>query len=349
MCRQMKKEKREQRREGGWARLSILRRGVSVCLSALLLLTGCSTIDDDLSECGNDYQMDYELQLVTNISTELQTQLTTQTEVRVADALRSHLEEIFTDFAHDIDLSFYDVDEDGDLLHHEDHVMNDNEKSYTLYLPMRRYRHLALANLKDNSQVKAEGSELSHTQKLVQNEGETVDSHETGIFTARADMEVLEGEDQTFRVKLYMVNSAVALVLDPRGQDIKNVQVFATGFATGFNVNDSTYTYVDNPPLVRTQQVDTGTEDLCFCSVNFPSRDKAEGDEPLWQFKVYVTNADGTVTETILNVFEPLKAGELKIVKAYLDNEGVAHPTDATVGVSITLDWNSAGDHDIEL
>ena len=57
--------------------MSVWGRCVSVCLSALLLLTGCSTIDDDLSDCGVDYQMDYHLQLVTNFNTELQTQLTT--------------------------------------------------------------------------------------------------------------------------------------------------------------------------------------------------------------------------------------------------------------------------------
>lgn len=328
----------------------IARHGMMVLLSLLgtMALIGCSTIDEDLSDCGNDYQMDYELQLVTNISTELQTQLTTQTEMRVADALRNHLANVFTDFAHDIDLSFYDVDEKGNLLHHEDHVMDDNEKSYTLFLPMRQYRHLALANLKDNSWVHAEGGDNSETLRLVQEEKDIVESHQTGIFTARSDMDVLEGVDQTFHVPLYMANSAVALVLDPRGHTPKKVEVFATGFATGFNVNDSTYTFVENPPLVQTQEIDTGTDQQCFCSVNFPSRDKAEGDEPLWKFIIHVTNEDGTITETVLTVMEPLKAGDLKIVKAYLDDDGAAQPTDATVGVSVTLDWNSGGEHEIE-
>ena len=44
---------------------------VSVCFSILLLLTACSSIDEDLSDCGYDYEMVYELQLVTNISTRL--------------------------------------------------------------------------------------------------------------------------------------------------------------------------------------------------------------------------------------------------------------------------------------
>ena len=48
--------------------------------------------------------MDYQLKLVTNMTTELQTQLTTMTELSVANALEMHLKDIFTDFAHDVDL-----------------------------------------------------------------------------------------------------------------------------------------------------------------------------------------------------------------------------------------------------
>lgn len=329
--------------------MSVWGRCVSVCLSALLLLTGCSTIDDDLSDCGVDYQMDYHLQLVTNFNTELQTQLTTETEVKVGDALRRHLNGIFADFAHDIDLSFFGTEGEDELLWHTEEVMDASEKTFTFYLPKNNYRHLALANLQQNSQVSAEGGEQGQTLHLVQKEGDKVESHETGLFTARTDMDVKEGVDQTFNVSLYMANSAVALVLDPRGNDVSSIQVYSTGFATGFNVNDSTYTFAEKSPLIHTQEIDTGTDQQCFCSVNFPSRDEVEGNEPFWQFYVYVTKNDGTITETVLNVYKPLKAGELQIVKAYLDEDGVAYPTDATVGVSVTLDWNSGGEHDIEL
>ena len=71
--------------------------------------TGCSTIDDDLSECGTDYRMDYEMRLVTNMTTELQTQLNTVAEANVAKALKQHLSTIFTDVANDISLSFFDT------------------------------------------------------------------------------------------------------------------------------------------------------------------------------------------------------------------------------------------------
>ena len=320
--------------------------------AALLVgLAACSSIDEDLSDCGQEYEMEYELQLVTNIETELQTQLTTQTEQLVADALRNHLANIFTDFARDVDLSFYDTDKYASLLHHESQVMNDNEKSYTLFLPAQEYRHLALANLQNNSCVSVTGSDNRDTQTLVQKQGETIESHETGVFTARADLEVLEDKDQAFHVDLYMSNSAAALVIDnPNGVEVKEIKVYATGFATEFNVNDSTYTFVDNPPLVQAQQVDTGADDmLCFCSVNFPSRDQAEGDEPLWQFIVYVTLADGSVTESVLDVKEPLQAGKLKVVKAQLQADGSLQPVSAEVGVSVTLDWKQGGSYNSDI
>lgn len=322
-------------------------------LGATLLvgLAACSTIDEDMSDCGVEFKMEYELQLVTNLETELKTQLTTEKELLVADALRNYLSDIFTDVAHDIDLSFYDTGKDANLLAHQNNLMDDNEKTYTLLLPAHEYRNLALANLQNNKQVSVTGGNLRDTHALVQKGGETIESHETGIFTARTDLDVKEGEDQAFHATLYMVNSATALVIDNTlGVAVKEIKVYATGFATGFNVNDSTYTFVDNPPLVHAQQVSTGVDDmLCFCTVNFPSRDKAVGEEPLWQYVVYVTLPDGSVTETILRMQEPLGAGDLKVVQCLLCPDGSVTTSDTTVGVSVTLEWKSGGNHDVNI
>ena len=79
-----------------------------------MAVTSCSVIDEDLSNCVDvepveQAELDYELRLVTNMTTELTTQLTTQTDIRLADALKQHLDDIFTDYAHDVDLSFYDT------------------------------------------------------------------------------------------------------------------------------------------------------------------------------------------------------------------------------------------------
>ena len=96
---------------------------------------------------------------------------------------------------------------------------------------------------------------------------------------------------------------------------------------------------------------------LCYCSVNFPSRDaaaassakRAEAGPALWQLKVYLTKSDGKVTETVLDIEEPLKAGDLRIIKGELDDDGAVRPYDSTVGVSVTLDWGNGGDYEWEM
>jgi len=336
---------------------------VGLLLSAVWLAAGCSAIDDDLSDCGNSFELNYELRLVTNMTTELKTQLTTMTEVSVANALTAHLKDIFTDFAHDVDLSFYDTEGTMDRLQHDQHIMDANQSSYTLTLPMHKYMHLAIANIADNSVVSLTGDENSTSSTLQQAKGQMTDgkeiltSHTTGLFTARQSMEVLSGVDQTFNVHLYMANSAAALVLDTKGHAYKDIKVYTTGFANTFYVRDSTYVYSETPPLVVADQVAADSPLLCFCSVNFPSRDavpasamrRAKGDTSLWQLKVYLTKPDGSITETILNIDEPLKAGDLKIIKGELDDDGAVRPYNSTVGVSITLNWNNAGEYDTPL
>ncbi|MBR4919795.1 MAG: hypothetical protein IKZ62_00530 [Prevotella sp.] len=332
-----------------------------VMLLAVLLPTACSTIDDDLSDCDNDFELDYEMRLVTNITTELNTQLSTAADVNVANALRSHLEEIFTDYARDIDLSFYDTEKPQDRLSHDQHVMNASEKSYTLYLPMREYMHLAVANIKDNSVVNLTGDDRCPTSRLaiVSTGDDIIDSHTTGLFTARQSMKVLEGVDQTFHVQLYMANCAEALVINPRGQKYKDIKVYATGFATQFNINDSIYSFSEKSPIVRTQQLDTQGGNLCFCAVNFPSSeegmrtvvetdfDDGASDKTYWQFLVYVTLEDGTVTETKLSIRKKLSAGELIIINGFMGDKGDIFTDNTEVGVTVTLDWQEGGKHDI--
>jgi hypothetical protein len=336
---------------------------VGLLLSAFGLTVGCSTIDDDLSDCGNTFELKYQLRLVTNMTTELETHLKTVTELSVADSLQAHLKDIFTDFAHDVDLSFYDTEGALDRLQHDQHIMDANQSSYTLTLPMRKYMHLAIANIANNDVVSLEGDEYSKSSTLQQANGQMTDgkefltSHTTGLFTARQPMEVLSGVDQTFNVHLYMANSAATLVLDPKGQPYSDIKVYTTVFANAFSIRDSSYVFTGSSPLVIADQVETGCPLLCFCSVNFPSRDAVPasarsraGENPsLWQMKVYLTKQDGSITETILDIDEPLKAGELKIIKGELDENGAVRPYNSTVGVSVTLNWNNAGDYVVPL
>ena len=95
-----------------------------VLVSLTAVFTGCSLVDEDLTACEGDFTINYELHLVTNMTTEIQAQLGTASNSPVAEALRTRLSGIFTDYAHDVDLSFYEVEGDAPLLHHERHMMD---------------------------------------------------------------------------------------------------------------------------------------------------------------------------------------------------------------------------------
>ena len=367
----------------------------------LLLFVSCEQIDDDLSDCDEEFEVNYELKLVTNLTTEIETELNLLKDQEVADALSEYLDGIFTDHAHDVDLSFYDTQADSLRLHHERHTMDDNQRSYTLHLPVNDYMHLAAANLQHNSLVGLNNDRLCHQSELLQMPLDTITCHETGLFTARTYMNVVGNADQTFFVKLYMANAAAALVVDTTGVKVSHVRSYSRGFATAFQMADSVYNYVENPPYVRAEGLvlsDTEKQ-MAFCTVNFPSRnprgwwmrekevaagwhtdtgyrlpdaggvkapvsggntvtrvegeiiregDMDEGDA-LWEYVIFVTLEDGSITKTSLTVSEPLLAGELKIIKGRMDGRGVVHPTDMNVGMSVTLDWEKGMEYEEEL
>ena len=323
-------------------------------------ITGCSLVDENMTDCETDYQLDYRLQLVTNMTTELQTQLSMAADVQLVTALKTHLEKVFTDYAHDVNLSFYDVEGDSLCLHHESHIMDANQSSYTLYIPVRRYMHLAAANVEQNGQVFIKGDEKCHSARLEQSLRDTLDSHKSGIFTARLPMDVKEGVDQEFDVRLYMANCASALVLDTLGSHIRDVKVFTSGFATSFDVADSAY-HFPYTPIVRTEKVDVEdngiAQRLCYVSVNFPSPEAPgtkviiNSDDPfavtenateaLWRFKIYVRTQDGSVTETVLGVLTPLRPGQVKLVQAQVSPDGSVAPDNEQMIVLVKMNWTS--------
>ena len=336
-------------------------------MAAALLMQGCSLVDENLSDCEADYRINYELRLVTNMTTELQTQLetqlSTQMEHEAATALRQYLSNIFTDFAHDVDLSFYDVTEDSLRLHHESHIMDANQSSYTLYIPVHKYMHLASANIARNELVSLEQDERCHYGRLTQHIADTIGTHTTGLYTARLPMDVKEGVDQSFDVTLYMANSAAALVVDTLGSHIRDLKVCMTGFATDFKIRDSLYLFRFSS-IVRADKLNLPVPGMCFASVNFPSRDTRptktiiEVDDPflsedaadaLWQIRAYSTLPDGTVTETKLGSKKPLRAGQLKVFKAKALTNGAVQPDDPDLAVSVALDWQGGIDQTIDL
>lgn len=348
-------------------------------MALTVVSASCSMIDEDRSDCGPNYDIYYELRLVTNMTTELQTELntelstelTTETDIKLASELRTHLGNIFTDFAHDVDLSFYDTQGDSIRLHHDEHIMDANQASYALNLPMRQYMHLAAANVVDNDIVKIDNDEHCHRAMLHEIDGDTIESHNTGLFTARFPMEVLSNVNQNFNVHLYMANCASALIIDPRDVEIGgDIRVFSTGFATGFNICDSAFLYSDKPPVVRASKLNIDSIDVqAFCSVTFPSMNPADTDstttargttrtviettEPfiseddentLWRIIIFVPLPDGTTTRTVLNIKKPLKAGQLKILRCYLKGKGVVETKSPEVSTSVTLDWKEGLD-----
>lgn len=300
-------------------------------------------MDEDLNQCGRRAVINYTLKLVTDLNTQIDTELSEESDVAVAQALKNHLRTVFTDYVHDVDLSFYDVKGDSVRLHHESHIMDANQSSYTIYIPVRKYMHLALANISLMPGLSFEGHDHCHSSRLIQPVSDSIDVHGTGIYTARLPMDVKDEEDQRFDVHLYMANSAVALVVEPEEDCvIENMKVCMTGFATSFDVADSLYHY-DRSPIVRSVEVPVeGSGKKCFVSVNLPSPSEPlvkSGGNILWEVQGYVTPKGGTTTETTLGLFEPLLAGHLKIIRVRAKKDGTLEPLNDSMAVSVVLEW----------
>lgn len=346
----------------------LLPLGLVLCLFALLSLSvSCSVIDEDQSDCGTELKLDYDLCLESTLNIELQNELDRQTDPKLLKAIRDYMSPIFSDYAQDLDLSFYDVQGDSARLHHEQHIVNANEVSYTLYMPRRNYMHTAAANVNGNGIATLEGSDRCHTAQFLQPQSDTVCTQKTGLFSARQPVKLEDGKESTIYVRLYMANCAAGLILDTSEVRLKDLKVLATGFASGFSIADSSFVYAaGKTPVVVADKIDTGNSGLqCFCTVNFPSPRKtgklsrhascgddsslSGDDEALWRFIVRATLEDGTVTESVLGVSKPLDAGRLKIIHAKMGGNGGLEPEEQEVAVSITLDWKEAGHHDIPL
>ena len=331
-----------------------------------MVSTSCSSIDDDLDDCFIDLKAEYELRLVTNENFELTRTLADRPDI--AEALRSHLSTVFADEGRDLDLSFY---VDAIRLHQQTEAMNNAPtKQVNMTLPIEDYQHLAIANVQGNGPVALENSDnyaqaqLSLISNLSTiNERETATSQKTGLYTGRHSFTNMTWGTYAHRQPLYIANSAAAIVLDPRNprqNQFTKVEVYTIGFATRFNVADSTYAYPDTDYSVRTEQVALNNTDwLTFCAVSLPSREpvyptrsRQETDEPVfryddcgepvWYYDCYVTMAEGNVVRTIAGIRHPLRAGQLKVLTGWIDDDkdpGVIHFKDEELSVSTDLDW----------
>lgn len=325
---------------------------------------GCGLVDDDTRDCGENCELDYEMQLVTNMNTELQTELTLAEEVAVIPALRQQLEPVFTDYAKDVNLSFYDVTGDSLRLYQEKHIMDASETYYNLFIPAHNYMHLGVANLEMNPSIGLEGDSRCHTAALRQPDRDTLESHQSGIFTARHVIRLTDDQDQSFDVHLYMANCATTLVLDTLGGNIRDVRVFCAGLATEFLLADSLYRFRPGT-VVRALQAPTAEGlPLCFTTVSFPSREappskavidaddpfvSEPSDEELWEIRVYTVLEDGSITQSLLGVYNSLRPGQYRIIKAHVRDDGSVVTKDPDVGVSITTKWKTGFNETIPL
>lgn len=331
-------------------------RTLVLLLLGAIAQASCDSIDDDLSDCGKDVRVEYTMELLTNMQTELVTELTTPPELLVADGLRQALSGYFSDRAHDLDLSFFST---KGLAHHESHIIDAREAAYTLYLPVKDYRHLSVANTTAGQNLTTSGSNELSAYTISQPVADSIDSHSSGLFTARANINIDDqsDKDKTFHVWLYMQNSAAALVLDPGTNQFRSIRACIAGTASSFAANDSTYSFDRSRP-VRMATLDTGGSGLhCLYGKCFPSPDMpgtragmtTDKDNSCWQLHVYVTLLDGTVTESRLYIPTRLPAGELRIVKGFLQADGTVVPSQQEVGVSVQLDWKPGGTYEPEL
>ena len=311
-----------------------------------------------MSVCGEELMVNYQLQLHTELSLQLQAELMTEMEEPVRKALQEWLDPIFTDIAKDIDLRFYSRDFD-DLRHLIQEVINDNRTSYTIYLPQENYMHLGVANIAENDQVRFLGTDHSETMEFRMPDKDIINPLNTGLFTVRLPMNVDENT-RSFDVHLYMVNAAVAVVLDVMDcPDFISVEGVTTDCAESFMVKDSVFShahprmflmenlrinYSGSMPAGKKGMKSAETPFRCLATVCMPTPD----DKP-WHVEFVTTMAGGETPKTTLDLDEPLKAGTLRIIRCRLGSKGDVVPLTQGVGASVDLDWKDSNEHNIDI
>ncbi len=325
-----------------------------------LFFAACTLIDDDLSVCGEEYNLNYEMRLVTEIHLTIDEKLSAETDKPLADALKKWCDPIFSGYANDLEMDFYSLDGRDELRHHFSETVNGKQKTFTLTIPLEDYQHLAVVNVAGNNSMTLSGTQHAATMHLEEVGSDTIESHATSVYSARLPL-MLQNikQDTKFNVHLYMVSCAVALAVSDSSKNTHPVlsKMLVTGTANGFNVNDSTYIYNNRTRVVRAEKV----MDRCYAALLLPSRDSLEkaaapdraesmkADDSLWQIKAYTQLPDGKVTETVLSIKHPLKASTLEIIKVSLKDDGSLVPEqESEVSVSVTLDWKEGNQFDID-
>lgn len=327
-------------------------------LSALILsalpLSFVSCIDEDLSRCGVNYSIDYRIELSASLRLTLDQQLTAPAEQQLAVALRKDLADVMSERAAVMDLLFFMVD-GGSLTKHQTEEPDANSLSMTVYMNRGDYHNIALATTHKNVGVSIYDQSTYSGIRLLQESGDTIDAHQAAIYMGYELLEMDETSNR-FYVPLYMINSVPVLVVDPDGSPAVTVAAYTRRTASGIVCSDSTFTY-DHSAVMRTLRTDGGGL-VAYHSVCFPSTDTStsrigsditEEEGSLWEMDLYTRMPDGEYVKNTLYIKDPLRAGEMQIIKVKLDDEGRVVTDNPEVGVSVELDWKPGGDFDIEV
>lgn len=325
----------------------------AMCLTAVFTTVGC--INEDLSDCGTDMDVQYNLELQLNLETELRTELNTETEQQMAGRLEEALSPVFTTQAQSIDLNFFNFDTQV-TERHEAHEINSDEASFTLYVKPQHYSHAAIANTAAPGAIRYTGSEAYSQLRIEQERGDTIDGHTTGLFSQTLDMNVTGQTSQSLSLTLPMRNCASALVLTPDADAVpEDIRVCVCDMATAYAPAHDSYDYTA-PAVIRTQRIDAA--DLAgFYAVSFPSPEEPAArtradvgtENGVWRMEVWVKMPDGKTTKSTLHIQKALPAGHIKVVKGHINSQGEVVPSSRDVGVSVQLDWKPGGNHEVEM
>lgn len=306
------------------------------------------------------------MRLVTDLQLELDEALTDEADQPIKRAVHRYLDPVFSDHAHEIDLSFF-VQPADDRSYYRHDIIDNNHSELSFYLPVEDYVHLAVANIEDNTLVHISDSISSSAMRLSLNDGNRIGVQRTGVFTARVPISVQDTVgDQKLDVTLYMANCAAVLVIDTTGVSISDLQVEVRGTADEMLLNDSIYGFSRNvivesenvinklsrnmPSRLPSAVADTLNHRVCYAAVCMPSKEETDTNGNYWQMAVYATLEDGSVTETLLDIKTPLRASHVRVIKAELQNNGEVVPIGSPeVGATVTLQWKSGGEHNVDL
>ena len=329
-------------------------KALTTALLLLLTLQSCSLIDDDRSDCENSFSINYQLKVVSNINLQLSEQLQVSTGSQTLATLNSYLDPILQPTASAVHLSFFPTDGSDPV--HYDRETAGLRTAFSLSIPAADYRHIAVIGQEDPS-IFIKDNTSAETTRLTQFLNDTVDSHNHAALAGTLDMNVTNNTNQSWEINLYPVDASVAVVMK-KNPNVVRTRVFLSDLATSFTPNDSTWHWEHNS-LVRTDAVDvTGTDSVAYCGIAFPSRMEAPGTiDPdvaaakgaVWRVVILSDLPDGTTTRSVLYMTEPLKAGDIRVIRIHVNDDGGVSTSDSNVGASVTLDWKKGGEYNPEI